>query len=333
MNSLKRFAMGMFCVILLMSMPLQAGGLKKVGQAGMKWLSIPMGARAAGMGSAFSAIADDASSVFWNPAGIAYTEGVNLFANRTQWFADINLNSFSVTYNAGNIGVFALSYAGVEWGVFHGTQRANNAIGFVETGNFTPTDWAAGISYAKKISHVFAIGGNIRYLSENLGTTREGNFDAPTEYTAKMDLISFDFGTVFYTGWKDLRIAMTLQNFSKEAKYRLEDFSLPLTFKFGVAMDLITLWSENSIHKLTLGVDALHLRDYSERLHVGLEYSLNDLVYLRGGYKFNYDDTGVTLGAGILYGIGSVNFGIDYSYIMYGNLSDVHMFSIQFGLD
>jgi hypothetical protein len=243
------------------------------------------------------------------------------------------VNSFSATYNAGNLGVFGLSYAGMEWGVFHGTQRSNNAVGFIETGNFTPTDWAVGLSYARKISNVFAIGGNIRYISENLGTTSEGSFAAPVQYEAKMNVVAFDFGTIFYTGWKDLRIAMTLQNFSKEIKYRLEDFSLPLTFKFGVAMDLMTLWSEKSIHKLTMDVDALHLRDYSERLHVGLEYSLNNMVFLRGGYKFNYDETDFAFGAGILYGIGSVNFGIDYSYIMYGNLNDVHMFSIQFGLD
>ena len=39
----------------------------KVGTSAAAFLRIPVGVRAGAMGSAFVAVADDASSMFWNP--------------------------------------------------------------------------------------------------------------------------------------------------------------------------------------------------------------------------------------------------------------------------
>ncbi len=330
MKKIKNYLILVMIMALAASLPLQAAGLKKVAQSGMQWLSIPIGPRAAAMGGAYTAVANDASSIFWNPAGVALSKGGNFFLTQTKWIADIDVNAGAFTYDAGALGFISASFAAVDWGVFHGTLRSDNEAGFEETGSFSPTDWAVGIGYARRVTDRFAIGGHLRYLNENLGTTLEGTMGAGTEYTAKMNLFAFDFGTIYYTGFKDLRLAMSLQNFSQEKKYRADQFSLPLTFKFGMAMNMTSLLTSESPHSITLSVDAIHPRDYTERLNFGLEYGFKDMVFLRGGYKTNYDEEGLTLGGGLQYQTGDLALGIDYSYIGFQHFDAVQMFGVNF---
>jgi hypothetical protein len=317
--------------IFCLSLNSQAENLKKIAQTGMKWLSIPIGARAAALGGAYTAMSDDITSIFWNPAGIAYTEGGHVLLNQTKWIADITVNAGALTYQYQNWGVFGLSYATADWGTLHGTQLANNSQGFEETGDFSPTNWALGLSYARKISDAFSLGGNVKYLYEKLGSGNIGEMDTGGEqFEAKMNLFAFDIGTYYYTGFKDLRFAMSFQNFSAEKKYRAEQFPLPLTFKFGIAIDMFQFVSEESNHQITLAMDAIHPRDYSERLHFGLEYSFRQMVYLRGGYKTNYDEEDFSAGAGLHYGVGGLAFTLDYGYVQFKNFDAVQMFSFDF---
>jgi hypothetical protein len=330
MNRKWFFIIPLLLLVFMFETPLYGDGLDKVAQAGMKWLSIPIGARGNALGGAYTALANDAGSIFWNPAGLAYTEGRHLFLTQNQWIAGIRVNAGAVSWNTGNWGVFGASFATVDWGTIHGTRRANNAQGFIETGDFSPDNYSIGISYARQISSKFSIGGNVKYLHENLGTNLEGSFENSNEFTAKTSILAFDFGTIYYTGFRDLRIAMSFQNFSKEVVYREEHFSLPLTFKIGAAMGISQFFMSESPHNLTFAVDALHPRDYSERVHFGLEYSFNKLFFLRGGYKTNYDQEDFTLGGGLNYSLGGLALGLDYSYISFQNFDAVHMFTFDF---
>lgn len=332
MNKKWFFIIPLLIVVFMFEAPLQAKGLDKIAQSGMKWLSIPIGARGYALGGAYSALANDASAVFWNPAGLAFSEGRHLFLTQNQWIADIRVNAAAFSIKAGNYGVFGLNFAIVDWGVIHGTQRANNAQGFIETGEFSPDNYSVGVSYARRISSKFAIGGNVKYLYENLGTNREGSLaeGGSSDFTAKTGLLAFDFGTIYYTGFRDLRIAMSFQNFSKEVVYREEYFSLPLTFKIGMAMGISQFFMEESPHNLIFSFDAVHPRDFAERMHFGLEYSFKNLVFLRGGYKTNYDQEDFTLGGGLQYKTGNLGLGLDYSYVNFTNFDAVHMFSFDF---
>jgi hypothetical protein len=303
----------------------------KVAQSGMTWLNMPQGARAAGMGYANVAVVNDASSFFWNPAGYAFTGKTTFFANRTNWIADINVNSVAMSFNAGRLGVYGFNITGVDWGVFHGTQRADNEVGFVETGTFSPASMSMGFSYAYRISGEFAVGTNIKYLYERLGTTLVGSFDDPQSITAKMQLLAIDFGTIYYIGYHDLRFGMSLRNFSNEKAYRVETFPLPMTFRFGVAMDLFKPFFTETDHELTMAADFIHSRDYSERLNVGAEYAFRDLFFLRGGYKVNYDLESFSAGAGVKVEAAGMRLRVDYAYIQMDLFDGVNMFTLDFG--
>ena len=330
---LKIKTFGAVCILIAAwtAAPVQGGGLKKIAQTGMKWMSIPVGARGSALGGAFTAADGDASAIFWNPAGMALTGGNRVFLSQTRWIADIQVNAAALSVNAGRWGVLAASFEQVGWGTFHGTVRdASAAGGYAETGNFSPEDWAAGLGYGYRVSDKFMFGGHLKFVHENLGSSFEGAFNAPKKFTGEMNIVAFDFGTLYYTGFKDLRLAMSLQNFSQEKKYRAESFPLPLTFKFGMAMDLLGFAAPQSGHKLTFSVDALHPRDYSERLHFGAEYGFRDAVFLRAGYKTNYDEEDLSLGAGLKLKISGMAAGLDYAFVRFANFDAVHMFSFDF---
>ncbi|MDZ7374657.1 MAG: PorV/PorQ family protein [candidate division KSB1 bacterium] len=304
--------------------------MKKVAQAGMKWLAIPLGGRASSLGGAYTAMPGGVSSIFWNPSGTAFGEGRNVFLSQAKWIADITVNAAAVTCELGRWGVMGASFVSVDWGTLYGTRRANTPEGFIETGEFSPENWMVGLSYALRVSDRFAFGGHLKYVHEKLGSNLEGFFANPKEFTAEMNVPAFDFGTIYYTGFKDLRLAMSLQNFSQEKKYRAEHFALPLTLRFGMAMDVSKFVLDSPNHSLTFCVDALHPRDYSERLLFGLEYAFDNMFFLRGGYKTNYDEEDISFGAGLNYNLGGVSLVLDYGYIRFSHFDAAQIFSFGF---
>ncbi len=303
----------------------------KVAQAGMSWLNMPVGARAAGMGYASVAVSNDASSFFWNPAGYAFSSGTNFFAHKTNWIADINVSSAAVSHNLGRYGIYGLNVTSVDWGVFHGTRRADNDAGYVETGTFSPASSSIGLSYAYRITNEFGVGFNVKYLHERLGSTLVGSFDSPETVTARMNLVAIDFGTLYYIGFHDLRVGMSLKNFSNEEAYRAETFPLPMTFRLGLAMDMLKLTNINPMHELTLAADFIHSRDFSERVNLGVEYGFRDLLFLRGGYKFNYDIESLSIGGGVKVEAAGVSLTIEYAHLQMDVFSNVNMFSLMVG--
>jgi Type IX secretion system protein PorV len=308
--------------------------IDKIAQTGMKWLSIPVGARGAALGNAYTAGTPDASSVFWNPAATALVPGAQIFVNQTQWIADINITAASVTYELVDIGVIGVHYMAADYGTFNRTQFSSSPDNLYETaGTFKPSDFAIGVSYARRVSDKFSFGANLRFLHEDLVGGLEGTFADPKSYDATLDAFAFDIGTLFYTGYKDLRIGMSAQNISAEQKYKYEAFPLPLTFKFGIAMDVAKAYflDENSNQSVTVMVDAIHPRDFSERIHFGLEYGFDQMYFLRAGYKTNYDEENLSLGAGVAVDVSGFKVIVDYSYINFENFDPVQMFSFVFG--
>lgn len=319
-------------VLMLVSNPIiSVAQAPKVAQAGMSWLNMPVGARAAGMGYASVAVSDDAGSFFWNPAGYAFTDGTNFFAHRTSWIADINLSSAAISHDLGKYGVYGLNVTALDWGVFHGTRRADNDAGYIDMGTFSPSSSAIGFSYAYRITNEFGAGLNIKYLHERLGSTTVGSFESPEMVKAQMNLFAIDFGTLYYIGWHDLRVGMSLKNFSNEEAYRAETFPLPMTFRLGLAMDVLNFTKINDDHELTVAADFIHSRDYSERVNLGAEYGFKDLFFLRGGYKFNYDIESVSMGGGVKIETNGMNLKAEYAFVKMDVFNNVNMFSLMFG--
>ena len=320
----------------------------KRGQTGMKFLQMSVDARAAGMASAMTAL-ENASSIamFYNPASMArlQTNGDVAFS-RVSWFAEINYNAASAAYRPANgrYGVFGLTVMAVDYGDFIGTIRANNDKGYVETGTFSPTALAAGIGYATALTDRFAVGGNVKYVTQNLDESVMGFRENETEDPAQNEslfitqgnsksTVAVDFGVLYNTGFRSLNFAMSARNFSRELTYETQNFELPLTLTIGVSMDMIDFTNMSSdVHSLVLAVDAQRPRDFYEHVNAGLEYTFMDLLSLRAGYAFPTDVEGINLGAGVNVDFGGIGLRADYAYTAYDVLNNVNRVSLQFSL-
>ena len=310
--------------------PAHSEEIKKVAQTGLQFLKVDVGARAAAMGGAYLVAGYDATSMFYNPAGIAnISSDFDIFAGQTQWIADIKYNTAAIVKNFENIGAIGISFIIADYGDnIIGTQVAANDKGYVETGNLDVGAYAIGLSYAKQLTEKFTVGAQIRYVGQNLGENlmADGN-----TVENKVNGLSFDFGTIFYPGFKSFRFGVSVRNFSADYQYEEESFELPLTFAIGVAMNVLDFTEmRNEDHSLLVTVDAIHPRDYSERINLGAEYWFNNMFALRGGYKFNYDEEGLTAGLGVKLNISKMNLKLDYSYTDFGVFNSVNRFSVGF---
>lgn len=305
--------------------PLKAD-IKKLAQTGLQFLKVDVGTRAAAMGGSYAMVGDDATAMFYNPAGLAQMQSNwEVFATQTQWIAEISYNAGALAKHFGNWGVFGVNFISADYGEVIGTRVTATEEGFERTGQLDVGAYSVGLTYGRQISEKFSIGGQIKYAAQHLGNSVIDT--RGTEHDNKVGGVAYDFGTMFYPGFSSFRLGMFIRNFSPQLKYEKESFQLPLTFAIGFAMDVMDLVGAQS-SSLLLSLDALHPRDYTERIHVGAEYMLMDMFAIRGGYKFNYDEEGLTGGLGFKQDFSGFGVDVGYSYSEFGVFDAVNRFSI-----
>jgi hypothetical protein len=329
-------------ILVLLLQPVMAQRVTKTGTTAAKFLSIGIGPRANAMGAAYSSVADDASAMYWNPAGIARISEYQTAFTYTKMFADINVNYFGAVIPAGDIGVFGIGITALNIGEMEVTTEY-----YPEgTGEkFNAGSYAFGLTYAKYITSEFAVGVTFKYIREGI-------------YNSSAEGFGVDVGTVFTTPFYGIKFASSISNYGSklqmsgddllirhdpdpqragnnqtiDALYSTDQYELPLRLQIGLSRDF-TILDE---HRLTVAVDAIHPNDNNQWVNVGGEISLfNNLLSLRGGYKGLFlDDTqeGLTLGAGIHYGgLGVFKISVDYSYQQMKYLDHLHSFGVVLG--
>jgi hypothetical protein len=319
--------------------------LQKLAQTGMKFLSVSTDARISGMADATTAVEGYSTSMFYNPSAMAKMPGFADFSfGKIDWIADIKYLYGSAAFSPaqGRYGVFGFTALSVDYGNFIGTVRdddPNNELGYIETGNFSPSAMAFGVGYSKALSNKFLIGGNLKYVVQDMGSSvvsltgaaADGNYSRKS-YSASV--LAFDFGVLYNTGFRSLNIGMCIRNFSQEVTYEDEGFQLPLTFRIGVAMDLLDVYPlmSKEYSSFLFSIDATHPRDYPEQVNVGLEYLFYKTFSLRVGYSAPNDEHGFSTGLGFQQAYRNYMLAVDYAYTPFGVFSDVHRFSVHFGL-
>lgn len=300
----------------------------KLAQAGFQFLKMDMATRAAGMGGSYITVNNDASAMFYNPAGLAYMEPkLDLFISHTQWIADIAYLGGGVAVNLGNWGTVGASWMTADYGEIIGTIRSDYGIGYVETGQLDVGAYSFGLSYAKSLTDKFSIGGQIKYCHQSLGQTTMD--PSGTIHTNSLSTLAYDFGTIYYPGFKSFRFGMVIRNFAPELSYEIEKFELPITFTIGASMDVLDLFGQHE-NSIVMSVDAVHPRDYTERLNIGTEYTLMKTFSLRAGYKFNYDNEGLTAGFGFKQKLANCTLDFGYAYQPMTYFNAVHRLSFGF---
>ncbi|MFA6541844.1 MAG: PorV/PorQ family protein [Bacteroidota bacterium] len=306
--------------------------VSKTGTTAGTFLEIPVGARAIALGSAYSGIADDASSLYWNPAGAARLSSPDVVFSHSNWLADLKFDYAAVAVPLQSIGTLGLSFTALTMGDML-VRTVDNPEGTGEL--FSASNIAVGIHYARNLSDKFSIGFSGKYIQETIWHMSAQAFalDFGVLYTTeffnnmKIGASISNFGTDMTMSGRDARLLVSADNRKLgsndqiPANIEMDSWSLPLNFQFGIATDLY----KSEIHHVIIAVDALHPSDNYESVNAGLEYSFSDILALRGGYRalgLADNEGGLTLGAGFsseLFG-GGLNAKLDYAFSDYGRL-------------
>jgi len=334
-----------WAMVIWLTVPGHGQKVQKLAQTGMKFLNVTTDARISAMADAVTAVEGSSTAMFLNPSSMAkMPKFVDISLGKVDWIADIDYFYGSVAFSPfnGRYGVFGFSMLSVDYGNMIGTIRDDNPaneLGYVETGAFSPTAMAFGFGYSKALSSKFSVGGNIKYVLQNMGSSIVGLVGAASDgnYTKKSysaSVTAFDFGVLYNTGFRSLNIGMCIRNFSKEVRYEDESFQLPLIFRIGASMDLLDIYpfmsKEHS--SFLLSVDATHPRDYPEQINVGLEYLVFKTFSIRAGYSAPNDEYGFTSGIGFQQAFSNYHLAVDYAYIPFGAFNEVHRLSVHFSM-
>ena len=288
-----------------------AESFAKVGTFGGQFLKIGTSARATGMGSAFTGVADDATSVFWNPGGLVNVIKNEVSLNHVVWPADTKLSTAIVAFNPRSIpGTFAISVRSF-WMDPQLVRTAYNPEGTGET--FDSGMSTFGLTYARFFTDKFSAGATVNYL--HMGLAEKA-----------VNTGALDFGIMYRIGIRELKLGMCMQNLGGKFTYDERESKLPVIFKVGLSANAF----RNEHQALLLSAEFAHPADNVEHANVGGEYSLNDLFFARVGYHINYDTDGLAFGFGV--GISAsetTRLLADYSAVDMGPLQYVHRFTLS----
>ena len=306
-----------------------------LGTSGAQFLKLPIGARAAGMAGAYVGLADDASAMFWNPAGIVNIKGNSVHFSHMRWFESFDVNAASWVSNLGRAGFLGVGVLVFQMDPMEvTTERSPEGTGLY----FDAMDVAISVAYARRLTDAFNVGLTAKYVRQQI-------------WNESANGLAFDVGTQYRLPFKKFTIAMTMSNFGPDLKMggpdlnvkydadsylpnrlvptllETESFPLPLNFEFGISMDVI----DSRFFDVKAGVDAVHPNDNDERIQVGSEVSFFDRLFLRGGYKYKSDDEVFSFGVGFNAFVAGTLLHADYAFTSYDLLPNVNR--VSFGID
>jgi len=274
-------------VISFQTMIMAEGDNDKVGSSAFKFLNIQTDAHGAALGG-LAAQASGANALFWNPAGIAGSEGIGFSGGMTQWLVE------TTVMNAGVVmpmmgGTVGLSLVSVNYGEIMKSGWAGTTEFVFEPnqGSFTPTDMSLQASYGRSLSDKFSLGATAKMISQSIDDV-------------SISGLAFDIGTQFNTGYRGISMGAVVSNFGpdvdsqapEDASY--EEFpgmSLPMTFSFGVVGE--------AIPGLNAGLNVLKQADMAQEFIFNGEYSVADIASLRFSYNISNPQEPMSFGVGL----------------------------------
>lgn len=353
-------------VAILLTLVIAIPNVFAVSEAAVLFLLISPHARAGGMGEAFVAVADDASAVFWNPAGLAFQEGKQFTSMYQQLLPQFNLDDLYYLFGAyrqsieglGTVG-FNITFAN------YGQQIITDETGPEALGTFDSNEFAITLSYATLFSENMAVGLNAKFIKSNLSEVGAG----AEKGNGQASVFAIDLGLLKKNLFiNNLNFGLNISNIGPKITYidNAQADPLPTNFKIGFAYKAI----DQEFNSLTLVADMNKLmvhrtatptgettvvngetievlenkvdpvfeaffsswQDDNYIFNLGGEYWYANLIALRAGYYYDPDGKVkyLTIGAGLKYSI----YQFDFGYISAGDnhpLSDTMRFSMTIG--
>lgn len=346
---MKRLLVGMTLLLMILPGIAEAQTSDRAGSVGGLFLKLGLSPRAAALGNTYMGISDDITGVFINPVSIAELEGTHFFISELEYLVDMRAISGAVSFalpeNIG--GRLALHYTGFLSGDMTMTTE-EDIDGILTDRQFSWNDMAIGATYARVFTDRFAVGVGVKYVRTDVA-----DFSSQT--------VAFDVGTMYKTGWRNLRLGMSVTNFGPDMKFKGDYnntyisgiwttnvseeygyYALPIALQVGVADDY---YFADDVIRVTGAIDYSHPNDLAERVHLGAEFAYDEMFFVRGGIFMDMDERDTEdavdpgddaldrfmefrFGAGIRIS----NIMVDYAWQDIESLGSVHRFAVGFAL-
>jgi hypothetical protein len=280
--------------------------LAQVSIGGAASLYIQPGARPAGMGDCFVAIADDASACSWNPAGLAFLEKqYNFTLMHTQLvpdWEDVYYEYAAYGQRVEGLGTIGVSVVYLTYG----KQVATDPESPEPIGEFTSYEVIPSVAYGTTIGEDLALGLGLKFVYVNL---------APAQFTQDQQkgagsTFAADLGALYRMMGGRLRLGGAVQHVGPRIAYIDEGQSdpLPRNLKLGVSYKLADDEMNRVIVSAEFNKSLVIVEDIADPtvgviLNGGAEYRYYDLLALRGGYVHDPDGKveGFAFGMGLKY--------------------------------
>jgi hypothetical protein len=323
-----------------------SGSIFAQGESAVPFLLIGPNSLNAGMGETGTGLINDASAMFWNPAGLGFQKGIQVSITHSPWLPGLGLSDLFYDYLAAKYhlkklkGTLGLSITYLNIGKIIQTDEFGNEIG-----NYQAFDGALAVGYGTKITKDLGVGVVTRFIYSKLAVDPV----AGEQGTGVAYNLSFDLSALYRPTKTKLKflnnkfgVGINISNIGPKVTYVDNDQAdpLPTNLRLGFAYDIY----QSEYNNITLTADFAKLlvkrRENGEsdpvykgiftsfsggfnnvmksiQSSVGAEYWYGNpkLIGLRGGFFYEDPDRGkrkfITLGASIRYSL----YGFDFSYI------------------
>ncbi|MCP4544876.1 MAG: UPF0164 family protein [bacterium] len=308
--------LAMFVILILCT---TAATAFEPGTSGLLFLRLGVGERAAGMGEAYTAMADDATALYWNPAGLAALENTQLHLMHNEWMLSLRHEFIGIAHPT-SLGTFAVGVTALNMDEMELREDTPSAT---PIGHFSAFDLAVHAGYGREIKSGVQAGAAMKMIYSRL-------------YEENAKGLLFDLGIRYRGEIPGLTVAAAILNLGGKFSYVNEQFDAPRTIKLGGAYNLPFQPAEGELY---LAYDLLLVSDsdsetddalgeskaMNARHHIGAEYDFRGRAALRVGYKLGYDSQDLSVGAGIRW----QNYRLDYAFLNVDNdLGNAHRFGM-----
>ena len=287
------------------------GNLSAQSQAGRTtadFLSIGVGAKAAGMSGAFTAMAGGADAAYWNPAGLTSVEASEILLGHFDWYQDVSLEhgTFAKRINEDYTIATSITYLN------YGTIKRFGINGEPLANDITVYDWAGAVSVGYVASDNISLGLSLKYVNQKIDDVSGSAFavDVGFKYIAPK-----------------IAVAGYLGNFGSKMSFDQVEEKLPATARLGLSFYPVS-------QSFVTAVEAEKKLDGNMVIRHGVEYNYNGQYFIRSGYNYFTDEEDRSFGSNLSFGAG-VEFNsatIDYAFTMSDSFTNesLHRFSLLF---
>jgi hypothetical protein len=216
----------------------------QVGITSVPFLQIEPDSRSAGMGNTGVALADNASAIFWNPAGFAFQEGATQIGiTHSNWLPNFNTDLF-YDYLAGKTYIDGIGTIGAHITYFNLGEQIRTGEDAQELGTFRSYEFAGGASYGFRMTNNFALGLGFRFIYSKLvpSGVLVGGQEAKNGTSVGMDIGGLYKSNPFEIAAKlaQFNVGFNLSNVGPGIQYTddAQRDPLPTVFRAGWALNM-----------------------------------------------------------------------------------------------